>query len=163
MKRRFILTAVVFSGFSAGLSDPVPAPYISLIPGNQDYGTIEWQDNRSGLHANFLQTSPDLVHWFCVGQIMPVPGGDPSMTGFHVENAPVFFRIGSVPVTGGNSLSDSDGDGIDNATEIANGTDPANPDSDGDGIPDGEDADPLNANHTDLYSSAGLTVWSPRP
>ena len=163
MKRRAILATVVLSGFSAGLSDPVPAPQVSLIPGNPGLGTVEWQDNRDGLHASFLQTSTDLVHWYCVGQVMPVAGGDPSMTGFQTDSPAVFFRIGSVPVTGGNSLSDSDGDGIDNATEISNGTDPANPDSDGDGIPDGEDADPLNANHTDLYSSAGLTVWSPRP
>src|SRR5262249_36939579 len=34
-------------------------------------------------------------------------------------------------------LSDADGDGVDDLTEIADGTDPANPDTNGDGIPDG--------------------------
>jgi hypothetical protein len=38
---------------------------------------------------------------------------------------------------------DPDGDGSTNLQEYADGTDPLNPDSDGDGLPDGEDPDPL--------------------
>lgn len=37
--------------------------------------------------------------------------------------------------------TDADGDGIDNDTEIGNGTDPRNSDTDGDGIPDNEEGD----------------------
>ena len=39
------------------------------------------------------------------------------------------------------STNDSDGDGISNAQETAAGTDPLNPDTDGDGTPDGADTE----------------------
>jgi hypothetical protein len=44
-------------------------------------------------------------------------------------------------------LMDSDSDGLSDADEHALGTDPANPDTDGDSIPDGEDSQPLLAFH----------------
>jgi hypothetical protein len=44
----------------------------------------------------------------------------------------------------GTVLPDTDGDGIDDATEIANGTSPILADTDGDGVPDGQDAFPLD-------------------
>jgi Leucine-rich repeat (LRR) protein len=40
--------------------------------------------------------------------------------------------------------TDIDGDTIDNDVEIQNGTSPTNPDTDGDGLPDNTDPDPLN-------------------
>lgn len=44
------------------------------------------------------------------------------------------------------SLIDSDGDGLSDAAELAIGTDPfLNPDYDGDGVPDGSDAFPLDS------------------
>jgi hypothetical protein len=39
---------------------------------------------------------------------------------------------------------DSDGDGISNLDEVANGTDPFDPDTDGDGVPDGQDYAPTD-------------------
>ncbi|WP_430908323.1 gliding motility-associated C-terminal domain-containing protein [Maribacter sp. 2-571] len=42
------------------------------------------------------------------------------------------------------AAADCDGDGIDNGTEDTNGTDPYNTDTDGDGIPDDTDPDPLD-------------------
>jgi hypothetical protein len=44
--------------------------------------------------------------------------------------------------------SDLDGDGVDNTAEAARGTDPRNPDSDGDGVPDGADLCPRFAART---------------
>jgi hypothetical protein len=44
--------------------------------------------------------------------------------------------------------SDIDGDGVDNTTEAARGTDPRNPDSDGDGVRDGADLCPTFAART---------------
>lgn len=41
----------------------------------------------------------------------------------------------------GEEVVDSDGDGVDDATEEANGSDPENADSDGDGLDDGTEAD----------------------
>ena len=66
----------------------------------------------------------------------PLSGGSGSGTG------------SSVPVDGTMSAdadgNDADGDGLTNAEEIAAGTDPNNPDSDGDGVPDGLDGWPLD-------------------
>ena len=39
---------------------------------------------------------------------------------------------------------DTDGDGLNDGDEVNLGTDPTNPDTDGDGVPDGADADPLD-------------------
>ena len=47
---------------------------------------------------------------------------------------------------GGGAPSDNDNDGLSNIQEIIIGTDPDNPDTDGDGVKDGEDPFPLNPN-----------------
>ncbi|MGB5474023.1 MAG: thrombospondin type 3 repeat-containing protein [Gammaproteobacteria bacterium] len=59
--------------------------------------------------------------------------------------------------------SDIDGDGLDNATELLLGTDPGNPDSDGDGLTDGEEVnlyttDPLNPDSDGDYLVDGEEV-----
>ncbi len=59
--------------------------------------------------------------------------------------------------------NDIDGDGLDNATEQSLGTDPGNPDSDGDGLADGEEVnlyltDPLNTDTDDDYLDDGVEV-----
>ena len=48
--------------------------------------------------------------------------------------------------------SDSDGDGVSDIVEKSNGTDPLNPDTDGDGINDNEDSESINPNN-------GATVY----
>ena len=48
--------------------------------------------------------------------------------------------------------SDSDGDGVSDIVEKSNGTDPLNPDTDGDGINDNEDTESINPN-------SGATVY----
>ena len=48
--------------------------------------------------------------------------------------------------------SDSDGDGVSDIVEKSNGTDPLNPDTDGDGINDNEDTESINPNN-------GATVY----
>src|SRR5262245_50755089 len=42
----------------------------------------------------------------------------------------------------GRQSTDSDGDHVCDEVEVAEGTDPSNPDTDGDGTPDGRDTDP---------------------
>jgi len=60
------------------------------------------------------------------------------------------------------SGGDYDGDGIDNATEIADGTNPFDADSDHDGIPDGDDNHRLSPDTTTLYQAQTFSVWAPR-
>jgi hypothetical protein len=50
---------------------------------------------------------------------------------------------------------DMDGDGLTNDEEIALGTDPRNADSDGDGVNDGEDREPLLANRVPVAGAGG--------
>ena len=52
--------------------------------------------------------------------------------------------------------ADFDNDGLTNFAEFELGTDPNIEDSDGDGIKDGEDSDPINTNPTDLDND-GMT------
>lgn len=57
---------------------------------------------------------------------------------------PAVVTITVEPVPGLVDETDSDGDGLTDAEEQAAGTDPLNPDTDGDGYADGIDADPLD-------------------
>lgn len=162
MKTRILIIATILAFWPAGRCDDIPAAVIHTYPGTQPTGAVEWQDDRPGQYACYLQVSLDLVHWYCVGQVASLPDS-PSITGFQADTPALFFRIHSMDVTNGElDSTDSDGDGISNGTETANGTNPYDADTDHDGIPDGEDSDPTSANFVQMYSSDSLTVWTPR-
>lgn len=56
------------------------------------------------------------------------------------------IAYGLNPVDSSDAHQDSDGDGLDNLSEFVLGTDPTNPDTDGDGFLDQYDTDPLDPN-----------------
>ncbi|WP_226975887.1 Ig-like domain-containing protein [Zobellia nedashkovskayae] len=55
------------------------------------------------------------------------------------------------------AAADCDGDGVINSTEVTNGTDPYSTDTDGDGVPDDTDADPLEP--CDPSQMAGYALY----
>jgi hypothetical protein len=61
----------------------------------------------------------------------------------------------------GDALSDFDGDGLTALQELALGTSPHDADTDGDGIPDGEDEDPLVADTVPMSAVNSIQVWFP--
>ncbi len=56
------------------------------------------------------------------------------------------------------AAQDCDGDGLTNAEELALGTDPLNADTDGDGVPDGQDICPLIVGEEPTGCPAGMVV-----
>jgi len=76
----------------------------------------------------------------------PLPGDYVVVQAFDPETIPSSGSVGVVPVSGFSNCErvfdyygDDDGDGLSGQLELAGGTDPWNPDSDGDGIDDGID------------------------
>lgn len=67
----------------------------------------------------------------------------------------------TVPPTLPEINDDPDGDGLTTTQELELGTDPNNADTDGDGIPDGEDLDQLNPEFIALTAATMIHVWSP--
>lgn len=61
--------------------------------------------------------------------------------------------------TGALPSGDADGDGLSNAAEFAAGLSPSDPDFDGDGIPDGVDAD-TKVPEANPHTTSSLVVWT---
>jgi hypothetical protein len=98
---------------------------------------------KSG-HSYFVQISTDLVNWTYVPDFIE-GGSATAMAWGMTTNAPRhFLRLRYINQTAANLESaDFDNDGVGNLIEITpvnqggSGTDPLNPDTDGDGFPDG--------------------------
>jgi len=109
-------------------------------------GEIEPTDTDGDGLPDALETGgfrDGLGNWYVTDPNDPDTDGDGLSDGEEAGtlvdvNGRKYFRIISNPM-----LADSDGDGINDFDEVSYGTDPFNPDTDFDGIPDSIDPEPL--------------------
>lgn len=96
---------------------------------------VSWYARTGSVY--FLQYSLDLKEWVYIPTIMEAGQDERETYVFVVNPEPQFFRVVSTPLNGTLANQDSDGDGVLDIDELANGTDPlALADTDGDGISD---------------------------
>jgi uncharacterized delta-60 repeat protein len=122
----------------AGFADFALGRYLPNGSLDNDFGT-------AGLVTSDLTGGPDVPQGIAIqdnGRI--VVGGSAGAVGA-VEFAVARYA---------HAVLDSDGDGFTDDEEAALGTDPTNPDTDGDGIPDGQDVDWIQDSVTALPTSA---------
>lgn len=152
-----------------GISDPItPAAII-----------ITWPTIPGKLYT--LCYSPDLApgSWSPVEQAFIGDGTEEEFTFTLAENEnheqppdKLFWRVMVEDVDSNNNdghtlaenyqlAADIDGDGLTLAQEIALGTDPTNPDTDGDGMPDRVDPNPTTPDTVPLAAATTIMVWSP--
>ncbi|HHI92891.1 MAG TPA: hypothetical protein ENK04_05145 [Gammaproteobacteria bacterium] len=72
------------------------------------------------------------------------------------DNVEIQVGLNPLDATDGATTANSDTDGWTNLIEITNGTDPFNPDTDGDGLNDDVDPDPLNGPNRAPVANAGF-------
>ena len=128
-------------------------------------------DFGDGMHSRGLDSSSDklFVRLHCIDDLEITSLGEAMNADFDGDGLSNLYEVtfGFDPFDGTSNPNgmadpdgDPDGDGLTNAQELAAGTDPNNPDTDGDGIPDGADAAPLVVNQMD-FTASSLLVISP--
>jgi len=145
-----------------GISDPITPEAI----------IITWPTIPGKLYT--LCHSPDLAdgNWSPVEEAFIGNGSDMEFTFTLTENENSdkwFWRVmiedvdsdhdGVTDAEAYQLAADIDGDGLTLAQEIAHGTDPTNPDSNGNGIPDGNAVDATGP--VPLAAATTIMVWSP--
>ena len=134
MKHATLLGCIWLASLLRITADLEPQRQPSLTRGSSSTWSLDWTgvDERT----YFSQWTQDLVHW---GYLPGIEHGTGiKSAGFTATSAKFFVRLhySDIP-TSDPELADFDNDGISNIDELALGTDPFDPDSDHDGIPDG--------------------------
>ncbi len=152
-----------------GSNDPNEGSQLSYDNGTASY-TFSWWGHSGKTY--FIQHSDDLMTWSYV-PMYEIGADQVIQWGFTSTASKFFLRLemntdGSLLPdrwqmlyfgdTGVDPYGDEDGDGLTNLQEFLNGTDPTNPDSDGDGVVDGLDAYPLDSTRWATFNANDHTA-----
>ena len=150
MKRSTLLSTILVSSSILAFADPLPEPPPEITPLTSTSFNLDWDGTLGNTY--FIEYSSDLVTWQFMPDIKSGIGG-PLGYGFNSLGDRLFLRLRFTDVSTSNALTDDfDNDGISNWDEVSiggSGTNPFNPDTDGDGVPDGYDVNPTEAGEDD--------------
>ena len=125
--------------------------------------TMTWHSTSGQTY--FIQISTDLNTWTYLPEVITGDDDDISIP-FDSTASPKLFarlRYTDAPVTPETKADDADfdGDGLSNIAELLLGTDPLNPDSNGDGVVDGTNLIAPVTTSVTLPTATTLMVWNP--
>lgn len=132
-------------------------------------GQLKWIANKIHARLVYLRWEDAKPVW-----ITPAPATDSLLANLGQLKTVFNFDLSAPPgqlpewwqkfyfagTTGISPNEDADGDGLTNQEELVGGSNPNNPDTDGDGIPDGNDEFPLDVDYQN-FVAASLDVISP--
>jgi hypothetical protein len=151
-----VATRTYFLKWSLDLENWHYAPLVEFGTGLKSYGI-----NTQGEKKFF-------VRLLCADDMGVTTLQEARNADFDNDGLPNYYEVevlGTDPMSEsgytGDALSDFDGDGLTALQELALGTSPHDADTDGDGIPDGEDEDPLVADTVPMSVVDSIQVWIP--
>ena len=140
----FVFAWVLAGVFVGRTDDQKPVAHRSEIaqaddPGGSDPAAPEVANPNVDSYAAYRSKDPFRE---IIAQATTTPEGTTATTPEGTASPPAEQTTGTGGADGGGRGADSDGDGLSDRKEATMGLDPNNPDTDGDGIPDGlDDAD----------------------
>jgi hypothetical protein len=142
-RAKLFLTTTVLAATLSPLMAQVAQPAPELVPAPQNTWDLEWEGVVGRTY--FIQCSPDLENWFFMPYIES-GSGQPIEYGLSSSGQKMFVRLAYSDIpTSDPENADFDGDGLTNLEEVGSstiegiGTNPLDPDTDGDGFEDGDE------------------------
>ena len=160
------VSGYVYANASDNLANSTDWLIIKVFYEQSELGAI----NESSLRLRYFNERAVPKRW----EYLPINRSGVNLTGNYVwgnfSHYSVFAISGAVTPKvppsipeGGRRYRDSDGDGLTDIQELLLGTDPNNPDTDGDGFKDGEDPFPLDPNLPSRLTPTPTPELTPTP